>query len=104
MTSPAVIDLSSDPLEALRELTRRDLELQRLRRSQVRDARAKGASWEHIGAALGIARQSAWEQYAVEVLEDVALAAADQQVLSDQDAMELAVGEVKSVRRSGHRH
>jgi len=38
------------------------------------------------------------------VLEDVALAAADQQVLSDQEAMELAVGEVKSVRRRRRRH
>ena len=103
VTLLAAINLPPDPLEALRELTRRDLELQLLRRSQVRAARASGASWEHIGAALGIARQSAWEQYAVEVLDDVARAAADQQVLSDDEAMELAVGEVKSVRRSRHR-
>ena len=46
--------MSSDPLEALRQLARRDLELQRLRRSQVRDARAKGASWEDFKTARQI--------------------------------------------------
>jgi hypothetical protein len=96
--------LPADPLEALRELAKYDDELQRLRRGKVRAARAAGASWEHIGAALGMTRQSAWEHYAGEVWDDVAASVADSSELSDADALSLAVDEVKVVRRSRRTH
>ena len=51
--------LSADPLEALRELTRSEPELERLRRDRVLAARAAGATWEQVGNALGVSRQSA---------------------------------------------
>jgi hypothetical protein len=96
--------LPADPLEALRELAKYDNELQRLRRATVRAARTAGASWEHIGAALGMTRQSAWEHYAGDVWDDVAASVADPSELSDADALPLAVDEVKAVRRSRRTH
>ncbi|MDR2985556.1 MAG: hypothetical protein LBV34_12010, partial [Nocardiopsaceae bacterium] len=33
------------------------------RQLAVRSARAAGASWSHIGAALGISKQAAWETH-----------------------------------------
>ena len=64
--------LPTDPLDALRELARFDRELQQLRRGKVRAARDVGTSWESIGAALGMTRQSAWEQYSRDVLDEIA--------------------------------
>jgi hypothetical protein len=49
-------------------------------------------------------RQSAWEQYAGEVWDDIAASAADSPELSDADALSLAVDEVKVVRRSRRTH
>ena len=59
----AASDLPSDPLDALRELARSETELDRLRRAYVRGARAAGATWEQVGEALGMTRQSAWEYF-----------------------------------------
>lgn len=102
-TMPAAA-LPADPLEALRQLAKYDNELQRLRRGKVRAARAAGASWENIGAALGMTRQSAWEHYAGEVWDDVAASAVDSSEFSDADALSLAVDEVKAVRRKRRTH
>jgi len=90
--------LPTDPLDALRELARFDHELQQLRRGKVRAARAAGESWENIGAALGVTRQSAWELYARDVFDEIAASAADPMELSDDDALSMAVSEVKAVR------
>ena len=92
--------LPTDPLDALRELARFDHELQQLRRGQVRAARAVGTSWESIGAALGMTRQSAWEQYSRDVFDEIATSAAELADLSDEDALSMAVNEVKAVRRT----
>ncbi len=58
--------LPADPLAALRVLTDSELELDRIRRMQVVAARAAGASWQQIGDALGVTRQSAWESFTAE--------------------------------------
>ena len=55
-----VIDVDSlpaDPLEALRELSRADVELEALRRERVEAARSQGATWDQIGESLGMSRQ-----------------------------------------------
>ncbi len=57
----AVDSLPRDPSSALRILTESEHELDRIRRTQVIAARAAGASWQQIGDALGVTRQSAWE-------------------------------------------
>lgn len=51
--------LPADPLEALRELSRADAELEALRRERVEVARRQGATWDQIGESLGMSRQSA---------------------------------------------
>ena len=99
-----VIDLDSlpaDPLDALRELSRVDLELEALRRQRVQTARRRGATWEQIGESLGMSRQSAWEYYTREprqVLEETATGSD----LNEDEAMQVATDEVSRVRR-GHR-
>ena len=44
-------------------LTESELELDRIRSEKVIAARAAGASWQQIGDALGVTRQSAWESF-----------------------------------------
>ena len=96
-----VIDVDSlpaDPLEALRELSRADVELEALRRERVEVARSQGATWDQIGESLGMSRQSAWEYYTREtwrVLNE-SVARSD---LDDDEAMQVATEEVSRVRR-----
>jgi hypothetical protein len=52
-----VDSLPADPLEALRELSRADVELEALRRERVEAARSQGATWDQIGESLGMSRQ-----------------------------------------------
>ena len=92
-------ELPSDPLDALRELTRTEAELDELRRKQVAAARDAGATWEQVGEALGVSRQSAWEYYTKRTRADLAANAASNTELSEGDAMDLAVEEVRAVRR-----
>jgi uncharacterized NAD(P)/FAD-binding protein YdhS len=95
-----VIDeLPADPLDALRALTRTEAELDELRRKQVAAARDAGATWEQVGDALGMSRQSAWEYYAAGARSQLAANAAANADLSEDDAMDLAVEEVRAVRR-----
>jgi hypothetical protein len=91
--------LPADPLEALRELARGETELDRLRYEQVRAAREAGASWEEIGAALGMSKQSAWEYFTRRVRSELAENAATNVDLDEEEATELAVEEVRTVRR-----
>ena len=90
--------LPSDPLEALRELTRTEAELGELRRQFVNDARIAGVSWDQIGESLGMTRQSAWEYFSRPARESMAARAATSSL--DEDAvMRLAVEESREVRR-----
>lgn len=96
-----VIDVQSlptEPLEALRELSRADVELEALRRERVEAARRQGATWEQIGDSLGMSRQSAWEYYtrdASRALQEMT----DESELDEAEAMRLATEEVSRVRR-----
>jgi hypothetical protein len=90
--------LPSDPLEALRELTRTEAELGELRRRFVADARRAGVSWDQIGESLGMTRQSAWEYFSSSVRESMAARAATSS-LDEDEAMRLAVEETREVRR-----
>jgi len=106
LTDVTVLDLDqlpSDPLDALRELSRRESELGRLRREVIGSARAAGATWEEVGAALGMSRQAAWEYYSRATRARLEQLAADESDLSDDAAMELAVDEVKAARRERRR-
>jgi len=91
--------LPADPLDALRVLARPEAELDERRREQVAAAREAGATWEQVGEALGISRQSAWEHYAARTRAELAANAAANTELSEDDAMDLAVEEVRAVRR-----
>ena len=55
--------LPADPLDALRELTRCEDALEKLRRDRTKAARAIGASWKQVGEVLGMTEQSAWEYF-----------------------------------------
>jgi hypothetical protein len=96
-----VIDVDSlpvDPLEALRELSRVDVELETLRRGRVEEARRQGATWEQIGESLGMSRQSAWEYYTRETRRELGESAA-RSTLDEHEAMRIATDEVAQVRR-----
>jgi hypothetical protein len=90
--------LSADPLEALRELSRADVELEALRRERVAAARRQGATWGQIGESLGMSRQSAWEYYTRETRRvlDESAAGSD---LDEDEAIREASEEVSRVRR-----
>ena len=93
-----VESLPADPLEALRELSRADVELEALRHERVEAARLQGATWDQIGESLGMSRQSAWEYYTRETRRvlDGSAAGSD---LDEDEAMRVATEEVSRVRR-----
>ena len=91
--------LPVEPLDALREVSRSEAELDDLRWNQIAAARDAGASWAAIGEALGVSRQSAWEYFTRRVSAQLA-ANVENSDLSEDEAMELAVEEVRAVRRS----
>ncbi len=95
--SVLLVRLPSDPLDALRELTRAEAELGKLRRRFVADARTAGVSWDQIGESLGMTRQSAWEYFSRPVRESMASRAAT--LLNEDEAMRLAVEETRELRR-----
>ena len=51
------------PLAALADISLVVDEVERLRAHLVAECRRRGRSWTDIAAALGVARQSAWERY-----------------------------------------
>lgn len=59
-------DWENEPLEGLREACRVSTALDKLTRDSVQRAREAGHSWTEIGAALGVAKQTAWERYSGE--------------------------------------
>ncbi len=91
--------LPADPIEALRELASSELELERLRRDRVLAARAAGSTWEQVGKALGMSRQSAWEYFTARIREQLEDNANANTELSEHEAMQMVVVEVRSVRR-----
>jgi len=93
----AVESLPQDPLEALRVLADREAELDRIRRDRVVAARAAGASWQQVGDALGVSRQSAWENFTADVKAALVASIAANDVLSEPDAIELSVEEADAV-------
>ena len=95
----AVESLPKDPLAALRVLADSEHELDRIRREQVLAARAAGASWQQVGDALGISRQSAWESFTADAKQALASNVDLNASLTDSDAMDMAVDEVRAVRR-----
>lgn len=99
MSVVSVDALPADPLAALRELTRGEAELEAVRRAKVEAARDAGASWEQVGEALGVSRQSAWEYYSSTVRSKLVAGIEANADLSEADAMDLAVEEVRAVRR-----
>jgi hypothetical protein len=86
-------------LSALRVLTEREHELERIRREKVVAARAAGASWQQIGDALGVTRQSAWESFTAETRAALSANVGANGTLAEDDANDLAVEEVRAVRR-----
>ena len=95
----AAKDLPQDPLSALRVLTESEHELERIRREQVIAARAAGASWQQIGDALGVTRQSAWESFTAETRAALSANVDANSTLAEDDAVDLAVEEVRAARR-----
>ncbi|MFQ5968116.1 MAG: hypothetical protein ACE5MI_10980 [Acidimicrobiia bacterium] len=96
-----VIDVDSlpaNPLDALRELSRADVELEALRRERVEVARRQGATWEQIGESLGMSRQSAWEYYTRDVRRALDETVVDSDI-DETEAMRVATEEVSRVRR-----
>lgn len=93
--------LPSDPLDDLQQLARSEAEFDKLQDRLVADARRAGASWAEIGSALGMTRQSAWEFFSRRAVERLA-ATARASGLSEDEAMQIAVEEVRAVRSGGH--
>jgi hypothetical protein len=89
--------LPSNPLDALRELAVGEAELDRLRRATMTVARARGATWEQIGEALGVTRQSAWEYFSRETRSALARHVAKNDELTEVEAMAAAVAEVRDL-------
>jgi hypothetical protein len=92
--------LPLNPLDALRELAVGEAELDRLRRAMMTAARASGATWEQIGEALGMTRQSAWEYFSREAREALSLNVAKNDDLTESEAIAAAVEEVAASRRA----
>lgn len=96
--------LPTDPLQALRELSRVDRELEELRRDRVEAARRQGATWDQIGESLGMSRQSAWEYYTRPARRMLDRQAGRPETPDEAEAMSVAVDEVTQVRhRRSHR-
>ena len=94
--------LPDDPLAALRVLADSEVQLDRMRRDRVIAARAGGASWQQVGDALGVSRQSAWEAFTADVSAALEASAANNN-LDEDEAMDVAVSESRAARQSRRR-
>jgi hypothetical protein len=95
--------LSSDPLEALRELSDAGSELESLVRERVAAARRAGATWDAIGESLGMSRQAAWEYYTRDIRRMLDEASEESEELSEEEALRIATEEVTKIRRHRRR-
>jgi hypothetical protein len=59
-------DWRADPLKAISGVTEGIKSLDGTLAEAVHHARKQGITWEEIGKALGVSRQSAWERFAVD--------------------------------------
>ncbi len=96
--------LPADPIEALRELSRVDNELDGLRRDRVESARRAGVSWERIGEALGMSRQSAWEYYTRDARQALEQTVSANSHLEEAEALRIATDEVSTMRLRRRRY
>lgn len=99
--SAVSIDSSSDDaLDVLGFLSSTQEQVGRWRREAVVQARSQGRSWAEIGAALGMSRQAAWEQFSSDVdamLEEIH----ERSGLGEDEAMKLANDEIRAMRSEG---
>lgn len=102
MTVVSQESLPDDPLAALRVLADTEVQLDRIRRDRVIAARAGGASWQQVGDALGVSRQSAWEAFTADVRAALEANVA-QNGLDEDEAMDLAASESRAVRQRRRR-
>lgn len=100
MSLIALERMPTNPIEALQELARAVTECDSLKREQIAAARAEGATWEAIGSALGISKQSAWALHSAEIRSDLAANVANNSDLSEEEALNIAVEEVRAVRQA----
>ncbi|MDZ7676658.1 MAG: helix-turn-helix domain-containing protein [Acidimicrobiales bacterium] len=102
MTAVAQEPLPEDPLAAVRVLADTEVQLDQMRRDRVIAARAEGASWQQIGDALGVSRQSAWEAFTAEVRAALEANATDSG-LEEDEAIDVTVSESRAVRQRRRR-
>lgn len=95
--------LSSNPLDALKELSDAGSKLESLVRERVAAARRDGATWEAIGESLGMTRQAAWEYYTRDVRRTLSEASAEGQELNEEEALRISTDEVSEIRRRRRR-
>lgn len=95
-------DATAAAMAELASLRQAEEDLERRRLLAVARARQAGLSWQQIGQALRMARQSAWERFGTSItaVEDGWREA----TLTDDEAMALADEALREVRRErGHR-
>lgn len=80
-------------------MSRVDSELGELRRDRVEAARREGVSWEQIGEALGMSRQSAWEYYTRDARRALEQTVATNRDLGEAEALRIATKEISRLRR-----
>ena len=74
------------------------IELDTLRRDRIKAARAAGASWKQVGEVLGMTEQSAWERFSRDARAVIAGTAEANRELKENEAVDLAVEEVRTTR------
>jgi hypothetical protein len=89
-----------EALEELERVRRATDDLDRQRLLAVAASRRDGVSWEQIGRALRLTRQSAWERYAP--LVDAVAAGWANATLTGDEAFALSREALAEVRRERH--
>lgn len=97
MTTVSERDEIAQALDALRGSAAHQTEISCLG-SEIRRAASAGASWHQIVEAIGVDRTEAWEQLRQDVGSAIERNALSSEALSEAEAMEIAVAEVKAVR------
>jgi hypothetical protein len=59
-------DVDGEPMKVISGIVEGTKLLERQLRDSVAQARKQGSSWEQIGQALGVSRQSAWERFSTD--------------------------------------
>jgi hypothetical protein len=93
----AVQSGSDDQLGLLAALDASTRQIASWRLQVVTRARRAGHSWAEIGAAMGMSKQAAWEQFSDDVGRMLGQVRTDAE-MGDDEAMELTVDEVQAMR------